>query len=234
VTALDRMYVRGLVTTPALGVHPQSALAAMLAGKLEVLPDGPTLARTVTYLARQSGIRERYVEIDLDAIDERVDWYRVVNEAAFGMAQRSLRRLFHETVPASACDALIVATTSYAGFPSLSRVLQERVGLPLTAPAYDLTGLGCASPTQALKLAAMLLRDGCSNVCLLCVDAMGTHGQARRFPAPPTDGAARRAHARVRRRSVPRHRPRARAAAPAVVPRRLARLEALASFPRPE
>jgi alkylresorcinol/alkylpyrone synthase len=80
-----------------------------------------------------------------------------------------------------------VATSSYNGFPALSRRLQARFGLPLEAPCFDVAGLGCGAPTHAIAIAQGLLEQNrCRTVCVLAVDTMGTFSHLRRHLRAPT------------------------------------------------
>jgi alkylresorcinol/alkylpyrone synthase len=179
-------FLRGLTVTPGRHAHRQMDLAAALHARLSALPDAQTATKMVGFVYAHSDIRERRFELDLDEIDSRTDWYRMVNEATWSLGHRALLALFSDGLSASQCDGLVVVSSTYAGFPSLSRRLQEPFGFPLSALCFDLTGLGCAGPIQGLLLAHNLVAQGnCRNVCVLCVDAMGTHGQSRRHAKPP-------------------------------------------------
>src|SRR5262249_18972796 len=143
-------------------------------------------AQMVGFVFAHSGIRRRYVEHDGATPPS---WVRAVNEATEALAARALAELFERETAAHACDALVVVTSSWTGFPALSRRLQERFGFRLDVRCIDLGGLGCAGPTHGLWLAHMLLgHGGCDSVCVVCVEAMGTHAACRRHRAPPSMG----------------------------------------------
>jgi alkylresorcinol/alkylpyrone synthase len=180
-------YIKGLVAVPGAHRHTQSNLAIRMRGKLAHLETAPRLKTMVKVVYARSGIEHRYFELPLDDLDRREDWYLAVNEATCSLGQRALQSLFASTdVRPADCDALVAVSSSHAGFPSLSRRLQADIGLPCTASAWDLGGLGCAGPTHGLALADMLLGTGQANtVCVVAVDVMGTHGELRRHRTPP-------------------------------------------------
>lgn len=182
-----RAYLQRLATAHGAFAHAQADLAEAFRASLDQLEGGQRVAQMVGFVSEHSAIRTRYIEIPDAALDDRRDWYRLVNEANEAMATRVLRGLFQDGAEAARCDGFIVVSSSYSGFPSLSRRLVEPLGLPLDALCFDLAGLGCAGPTQALALAHGLLEQGrCRSVCMLCVDAMGTFARCRRHRRAPT------------------------------------------------
>lgn len=175
-----RRYLAPPVIEPGRHTYTQTELAAAFRRRLEALEDAEAMRKMVGFVYEHASIERRHLEISLDELDARSDWYRLVNEATAALAQRSVEALLGPQLPASRVDALVVVSASYAGFPSLSRRLQTALELPLEAKCYDLTGLGCAGPTHGLHLADMLVATGAAScVCVVCADAMGTHGESR-------------------------------------------------------
>lgn len=182
-----RFYLRGLALSKGTHRYSQERLAQEMRTHLAHLPGAHSVGQIINFIFSHSGIHYRHFEMMLDEIDARRDWYRLVNEAVESMASRAVEMLCQKDPSVTSCDGLVVVSSSYAGFPSLGRRLQVRFGFPLTAPCYDLTGLGCAGPTQALTLAQALIEQGsCRNVCVVCADAMGTHAQARHHNRLPS------------------------------------------------
>ena len=170
-----------LVVEPGRHAYPQAELAAALRDRIAALPDARPLTQMVGFVAQRSGIDTRHLELDLETIDARSDWYRLVNEATLSMARRALLSLCGgDVAELRGLDGLITVSSTFAGFPALSRRLQADLGLDRDALCYDLSGLGCAGPTQGLFLADTLLASGaCRRICVVCADAMGTHGESR-------------------------------------------------------
>ena len=180
------MFLKRLVITPGAHTRPQAELARDLRARIADLPGSRQITSVVGFVYERSGIKQRHFEIDLEEIERHDNWYGLVNQATFALGARALEQLFSEEISPADCDGLVVVASSYAGFPSLGRRLQARFGLPASAPCFDLTGLGCAGPTHGLYLAHTLLEQGaCRDVCVLCVDAMGTHGQSRKHREVP-------------------------------------------------
>ncbi len=182
-----RTFCRGLVTTAGRHRAPQDDLATKLGHALEGLADPDGRRELVDFVYGQSGIRHRYHEALPQALaDREEDWIQLVNQATTSLAERSLRRLRDQDPEGWAeCDALVVASASYVGFPSLSRVLQPRLELPPGLLGLDLTGLGTAAPSHALYVAWSLLQQGHRRVAVVFADAMATWGLARRWNRPP-------------------------------------------------
>ena len=177
-----RRYLERPVVEPGRHTYSQSEMAAAFRARLEPLgEDADAMRKMVGFVYEHSSIEQRHVEVGLDEIaEQRSGWYRLVNQATLTLAQRTIEKLVRPDLPASTFDALVVVSASYAGFPSLSRLLQTNLGLPLEAKCYDLTGLGCAGPTHGLHLADMLVATGAAKrVCVVCADVMGTHGESR-------------------------------------------------------
>jgi predicted naringenin-chalcone synthase len=183
------IHLQHLVTVAGAHSYPQDRLSGELHAELEALDGARAAAQLVHFVYAHSSIRERHLEVTLEEIRARSDWYRLVNDATLSLCTRALERLFssQRCVDAAACDGLVIVSSSFGGFPGLTRLVQQRFGFPLGALCFDLGALGCAGPTQGLYLASSLLESGaCKNVCVVCVDAMGTHGAARRHVAPPS------------------------------------------------
>ncbi len=183
------MHVRQLATVAGAHTSAQARLADELHAELERLDDARPVAQLVRFVYAHSAIVERHLEVPLEEARQRDDWIRLVDDATLSLCVRSLERLFAGAgaPPAAAGDGLVAGSSSHAGFPGLTRRVQERLGFPLDALTFDLGALGCAGPTQGLYLATTLVASGaCRNVCLVCVDAMGTHGAARRHRRAPT------------------------------------------------
>ncbi|MEO0604833.1 MAG: hypothetical protein AAF211_25600, partial [Myxococcota bacterium] len=129
--------------------------------------------------------RQRHVEALPEEVDG--DWLPNARRATVALSERTLeglRRRDPEGV--DGCDAFVVVSTSHVGFPSLSRILVAEAGLPPEATCWDLSGLGCAGPSQGLYHAWSLLQAGAETVCILFVDTMATWAEARRWTSPPT------------------------------------------------
>lgn len=179
-------WCRSLVVEPGRHTLTQPELAERLRTQLGSLPDSRRLRQLVGFVYDRSTVRQRHVEAGLDEVElAREGWHRTVNEATRALGQRTLERLAAVDDGLGEASAFVVVSSSFAGFPSLSRRLQEPAGLPLDAHCYDLTGLGCAGPTQGLAFAQSLLEQGHRTVCLLFVDVMATHGMCRRWTALP-------------------------------------------------
>lgn len=182
-----RFYLRGLALAKGTHRYSQERLAQEMRARLAHIPGAHSVGQVINFVFSHSGIRHRHFEMMIETIDARRDWYRMVNEAVESMAVRAVEMLRQKDPSVTACDGLVVVSSSYAGFPSLGRRLQARFGFPPTASCYDLTGLGCAGPTQGLALAQALIEQGtCRNVCVICADAMGTHAQARHHNRLPS------------------------------------------------
>jgi alkylresorcinol/alkylpyrone synthase len=181
-----RRFLNGLTVVPGRHTLPQADLAARFRERLAQLPGSAEVGRMVGFVYGHSTIEARHLEAPLSDLDSR-GWYRLVNEATETMGRRALDALFTEGRRAADCDGLVAVSSSFAGFPSLTRRLQQSAGFSPDAVCYDLTGLGCAGPTHGLQLADLLVaRGACRNVCVLCVDAMATHGESRRHGTVPT------------------------------------------------
>jgi predicted naringenin-chalcone synthase len=180
-------YLGEVVVEPGLHTYPQAELAEAFRRRIEDLEGAETIRSMVGFVYEHSAILERHLEVPLEVVEARTDWYRLVNEATVSLARRALRRLLEQSAIAAEIDALVVVSSSHAGFPSLGRLLQEELGLRLDATVYDVTGLGCAGPTHGLHLASLLLRGGDHRrVCVVCVDAMATHGESRVHDVAPS------------------------------------------------
>ena len=186
----ERVFLQGLEVACGRHTYPQARLAEEMRQSIAHLPDAASVLASIAFVYARSGIDQRHLEVEIAEIGRRVDWYPLVNEATASMAARAIEGVLAAGIEATRCDGLIVVSSSYAGFPSLGRRLQERFGFPLSAPCWDLAGLGCAAAPQGLHLADTLIRRGtCRNVCVVCVDAMGTHSHSRRHDRAFTDSS---------------------------------------------
>ncbi|KIG13409.1 Chalcone synthase [Enhygromyxa salina] len=175
-----RRYLERPVVEPGLHTYAQTELAELFRRRLTKLKGSEQIRQMVGFVYEHAGIEQRHLEVSVAEIESRSGWYRLVNAATASLAQRVITKLLREDLPADSFDALVVVSASYAGFPSLSRLLQTELGMRPEALCYDLTGLGCAGPTHGLHLADMLLTTGAAQrVCLVCADVMGTHGESR-------------------------------------------------------
>jgi predicted naringenin-chalcone synthase len=180
-------FLRRLTVTAGAHSYSQASMAENLRAKIADLPNAKSVLQTAGFIYEHSSIKNRHFEFDLEEIEKRSDWYRLVNETTLSMATRVLTKLFAEQITAAECDGLVVVTSAYGGFPALSRHLQSRLGFPLEALCFDLTGLGCNGSTHGIQLAQMLLERGdCNTVCVICADSMGTHAQSRKHTRVPT------------------------------------------------
>ncbi len=94
------------------------------------------------------------------------------DETAGDLCFRAAEKLFADgNIDRSTIDALIVCTQSPDYFlPSTACVLQDRLQLPQTVAAFDVT-LGCSGYTYGLWLArSLVLSDSAQNVLLLAGD----------------------------------------------------------------
>lgn len=200
----DRPYfLRRIITTPGAHAYSQQQLMedmqakvmrlefssaktssgnlkrnALLALATAFMPENSkSLSQMVTFLYDHSEIQQRHFEFELEEINKRKDWYKTINDATFSLSVRTLEELFETGIAPAHCDGLIVVSSTHAGFPGLTRKLQGRFGFPLETLCFDLTAMGCAGGPHGIQLAQTLLETGrCKNVCVLCVDAMGTYG----------------------------------------------------------
>lgn len=180
------MFCRALVTEPGAHSHTQDDLGQRLASAVRGLPDPESRRRLIGFIHAQSGIHQRHVEADLDEAVPRPDWIQLVNRSTVALGLRTLADLRTADPEGYAqIDAFVVVTTSWVGFPSASRMLQEAAKIPLHAACFDVSGLGCAGPTHGMQLATALLDQGYQNVCLLFVDTMATWGLCRAFDVVP-------------------------------------------------
>ncbi len=180
-------FMRGFALSPGAHALPQTDLAEILHEKLKDLDDPDEVCQLVRFVHERSGIHQRYFEIHPDEAAKRKDWVKMVSQATLSIVERSLEKLFSSDLHAQDCDALIIASSSFNGFPSMSRIVQQRFGFPADVLCYDLTGLGCAGPTHAIYLATMLINThGCRNVCVVCAEAMATQSAARHHANAPS------------------------------------------------
>ena len=181
-----RFHLEGPIVEPGRHTHPQLELAETFRRRLDGVEGAESIRQMVGFVYEHSSITQRHVEMEQVEAHRRADWIRQVNEATLGMAQRTLERVFATGVDPGQIDGLVVVSSSYVGFPSLGRILQARLGIHPDALCYDLTGLGCAGPTHGLHLANLLLQGDRRRVCVVCVDAMATHGESRVHHTVPT------------------------------------------------
>jgi len=107
---------------------------------------------------KKTGIRQRHVVSE--------------GETAADLGVRAAERLFDQSgFDRHSIDTLIVGTQSPNYFlPGDSALIQERLGLPTTCAAFDVT-LGCSGYTYGLWLARALITSGSSrNVLLVSAD----------------------------------------------------------------
>ncbi len=174
-----RCHIEQPVVEPGRHTYDQATLAEALRRRLDGLVGADPIQQMIGFIYEHSAIEHRHLEFSLAELAERRDWYLLVNQATASLARRTLARLIRPDQPAASIDALIVVSSSFAGFPALSRILQVELELRLDAICYDLTGLGCAGPTHGLHLASMLIATGCQRVAVICVDVLGSHGESR-------------------------------------------------------
>lgn len=202
----NKYYLQNLVTTVGQYTYPQTNLALDLQSRISKLEQSlefinsnsnlPVVEKTneskyisqmVGFLYDHSNIKQRHFETSLEECQNRIDWYKVVNESTLSMAKRALRKLVESNADLRKCDGLITVSSTYNGFPGLSRNLQEEFSLSEEILCYDLTALGCIGFAQGVFLAQTLIQTGrCNNVCVLCVDSMGSHGLTRKLTKIPT------------------------------------------------
>ena len=176
------VWCRSLVTEPGRHTVAQEDLAQAFRERLGELPDPEGQGRLVGFIAAQSEIRQRYVEAEPRGHAGRADWIGLVNRCTERLARRTLEKLASVDPQGLAeMDALVVVSSSTVGFPSLSRRLQVAPDVV----GFDLTGLGCAGPPQAIPVAVGLLKQGYRQVGLVFVDAMATWAQGARFSHVP-------------------------------------------------
>jgi 3-oxoacyl-[acyl-carrier-protein] synthase III len=103
---------------------------------------------------KKTGIRQRHVVSE--------------GETAADLGVRAAERLFDQSgFDRRSVDTLIVCTQSPDHFlPGDSSLIQERLGLPTTCAAFDVT-LGCSGYTYGLWLARALITSGSSQNALL-------------------------------------------------------------------
>jgi 3-oxoacyl-[acyl-carrier-protein] synthase III len=103
---------------------------------------------------KKTGIRQRHVVSE--------------GETAADLGVRAAERLFNQSgFDRQSVDTLIVCTQSPDHFlPGDSSLIQERLGLPTTCAAFDVT-LGCSGYTYGLWLARALITSGSSQNALL-------------------------------------------------------------------
>jgi predicted naringenin-chalcone synthase len=183
----QRYFVEVLQITPGMHAYSQTVLADRMAEQLSGLIDPENVVPLIRFTYSQSGIDQRYLELPLEDVETRVDWYQVVNEALRSLAARCLRQAFSTGIEAGDCDGLIVVSGTHCGYPSISRKLQQELGFSERTLCFDLGGYGCAGVPHAIYLGHMLLSTGrCRRVCILSVDAMATSARSRKFKqAPP-------------------------------------------------
>jgi predicted naringenin-chalcone synthase len=190
VTMTDQIYyVRQIASTMGKHHYSQEHLAEEMRARIRYsdLPNTESITQMVYYIYSRSGIKKRHIELELSQINSRKDWIKLVNEATLMLCERVLTNLFSSDVKASDCDGFIVVSSSYTGFPGITRQLQEKFGFPMEALCYDMSALGCAGIPHSLFLAHTLIKTGrCKQVCIMSADALGTHGESRQHNITPT------------------------------------------------
>lgn len=185
-SAAPPSFFERLVVEPGAHSVSQRDTAAEMRRRLDGVPGAKSALQMVELVYMQSAIEQRYFEIAPGEAEARSDWYRAQNEATYSLSARALQRLL-SGVPPSSCDGLVVASSSYAGFPALSRKLQTRFGLSPSALCFDVAGLGCGASTHAFSLAHGLIERGsCRRVCVVSADAMGSFSMLRRHIRAPS------------------------------------------------
>lgn len=183
----NNYYINKLTTCYGANTYSQNYLMDRFSSKLSNVPNSQTLIKTAFFIYDHSKIKQRHFEFSLEDINKRKDWYLLINESVRSIGYRVLTELFSEALKPIDCDAFITVSSSHAGFPGLSRHLQERVGFSKSTLCYDLTGAGCVGATNGIYMAHLLLESGRYNrVCLLCADLLGTQTQSREYLEPPT------------------------------------------------
>ena len=131
-----RIWMRRLVTESGAHTHTQSAMADRMRAKLADIPEAKSLAKGIGLVYGRSGIEQRHIEASFEDLDRRPDWYRRLNESTAALSRRAVSRVFAGSeIQAPDIDALVVVSSSYGGFPSLSRQFQEELGFRLDATA---------------------------------------------------------------------------------------------------
>lgn len=170
---------------PGAETVDQGQLARWMDARLVECGAPSRLRQQAAFVHQRAGVARRHFELPLDESAARRDWFRATNRAAERLARRALEAVEPDVL--RGCGALVCVSSSHAGFPSLSRVLQDGLGLDRGTLCFDLAGLGCAGPTHGLFLADTLLgRGACDSVCVVCVDVMGTQSALRRHLVVPT------------------------------------------------
>jgi predicted naringenin-chalcone synthase len=181
---MTRAWLSAPVVVPGAHTLPQQELWGRMDAALEAVGADERLRQQAAFVYARSEIDARHLELPIDELAARTDWYRALNEATHRLSARTLETLGHEAI--GSCDGFIAVTSSHQGFPSLTRVLQEASGFGLNTLCFDLAGLGCSGPTHGMALAHTLVSSGtCRRVCVLCVDTMGSHGAMRRHHDAP-------------------------------------------------
>lgn len=113
---------------------------------------------SVEKVAQKVGVDSRHLAAD--------------NETAGDMAEKAARKLFEEyQIDSNSIDFLLLCTQSPDYFlPSTSCVLQDRLGIPTSAGAFDYN-LGCSGCVYGLAMAKGLIAAGVArNVLLLTAE----------------------------------------------------------------
>jgi predicted naringenin-chalcone synthase len=183
----QRLHLHSLVVEAGQHSHSQVELAERFRRRLDAVEGAEDMRQMVRFVYENSSILTRHFEQEIDVVQRRPDWVLASNEATLSLARRTLGKLFDSGCPPESFDSLVVVSSTYAGFPSLGRRLQEDMGFRLDATCHDLAGLGCAGATYGLHLADLLAKaGGARRVCVLCVDVMGTYGESRVHRSPPS------------------------------------------------
>ena len=119
---------------------------------------------------------EKFPEWSVDKVAQKVGVYSrhvaAENETAGDMAERAARKLFEEyNVDPNTVDFLMLCTQSPDYFlPSTACLLQDRLGIPTTAGAFDYN-LGCSGCVYGMAMAKGLIAAGIAkNVLLLTAE----------------------------------------------------------------
>lgn len=192
-TPSGRFHLRAIATAPGAHSYPQGEMHADFRARVSRIPGAESLFDKIKATYDNSAVDTRHLEFSLAEIDkmrETMGWHPIVRKTLLSLGKRAIERVFAAegagAGPAD-CDAIVVVSSNYDGFPGLSRQLAEAIGFRQNALFYDLGSLGCGGANHGINLAHMLMATGqCKTVCVLCMDALGTHIQARRYKQPPS------------------------------------------------
>jgi alkylresorcinol/alkylpyrone synthase len=170
--------------------YAQSALHADFRAQMQGLNATQAQLTSVDKLFQGSEIQSRYLEVSLADLKQQREthtWHSIVRDAIVQLGARCLAELVSQGAEISKFDALVVVASGYDGLPGPSRRLSEHMGFRTDAVCYDVANLGCGGANHGILLANMLLEtQRAQTVCVVCVDLLGTHIHARKYPSFPT------------------------------------------------